>query len=303
MLSATDRSTRALWETVAVRHVYECPVRWADLDLLGHVNNVIYIDYLQEARIDMLLTHAPDSRANDLAEGVVVVAHDVQFLVPLTFRSHPVKVDTWVTEVKAATFTMAYEVYDETPEGRVVYLRAKSVLTPFVFAEERPRRISADEREVLTRFLGEDPLQVTPERTPARRVTGGHYPLRVRFSDVDAYGHVNNVKYFEYFQEGRIGYMANLWGGGEDYPQVSVVLAQMDVEYVRPIMFRSQPYDVHSWVSKVGRSSFVVESEILDGDEVLSRARVVMVTFDPATQKAAPAPEIARQVLLRELEA
>ena len=32
----------------------------------------------------------------------------------------------------------------------------------------------------------------------------GHYPLHVRFSDVDVYGHVNNVKYFEYFQEARI---------------------------------------------------------------------------------------------------
>ena len=40
------------------------------------------------------------------------------------------------------------------PDGeRRVYLRARSVLTPFVFAEERPRRVSAEEREVLERFL------------------------------------------------------------------------------------------------------------------------------------------------------
>ena len=41
-----------------VRHVYECPMRWADLDMLGHVNNVVYVDYLQEARVDMLRSHA-----------------------------------------------------------------------------------------------------------------------------------------------------------------------------------------------------------------------------------------------------
>ena len=90
-----------------MRHVYDCPVRWADLDLLGHVNNVTYVDYLQEARIDMLLTHAPDTRAIDLAEGVVVVRHEVRFVAPLTFRLHPVKIECWVTEVRAATFTMA----------------------------------------------------------------------------------------------------------------------------------------------------------------------------------------------------
>src|SRR5690606_34019700 len=131
------------------------------------------------ARIDMLLMHAPDTRAIDLAEGVVVVAHDVHYLHPLTFRPEPVMIDSWVTEIKAGTFTMAYEVYDETPEGRTVYLRAKSVLTPYVFTEERPRRISAAEREVLSTFLEEDPLPATPGRTPARRVSEGHYPLRV----------------------------------------------------------------------------------------------------------------------------
>ena len=56
-----------------MRHRYECPLRWADLDLLGHVNNVVYVDYLQEARVDMLRTHAPTRRADELAEGVVVV--------------------------------------------------------------------------------------------------------------------------------------------------------------------------------------------------------------------------------------
>ena len=54
-------------------------MRWADLDMLGHVNNVVYVDYLQEARVDMLRTHAPDSRADDLAEGVVVVRHEVTY--------------------------------------------------------------------------------------------------------------------------------------------------------------------------------------------------------------------------------
>ncbi|QIX26050.1 acyl-CoA thioesterase [Nocardioides sp. JQ2195] len=293
-----------------MRHVYECPVRWADLDLLGHVNNVTYVDYLQEARIDMLLTHAPDSRATDLAEGVVVVRHDVKYLRPLTFRSQPVMIDCWVSEIRAATFTMAYEVYDETPEGRVVYLRATSVLTPFVFAEERPRRISAAEKETLGRFLEASPLPSGPEASPARHNEVGHYPLRVRFSDVDIYGHVNNVKYFEFFQEARVAYMRRIWEeNSEETDDVSVVLAQMDVDYRVPILFRPEEYDVHSWVSHVGGSSFVIESEIRDpstgdaaaGGTLLSRARVVMVTFDAATQRAAPAPEAYRQSLRREL--
>jgi acyl-CoA thioester hydrolase len=83
-----------------------------------------------------------------------VVRHEVEFVAPLVFRFSPVRIETWVTQVRAATFTMAYEVLDELPDGdRRVYLRASSVLTPYVFSQERPRRITAEEREVLGRFL------------------------------------------------------------------------------------------------------------------------------------------------------
>jgi acyl-CoA thioester hydrolase len=143
-----------------VRHVYYCPLRWADMDSLGHVNNVTYVDYLQEARVDMFAVHAPDSRGEDLAEGVVVVRHEVEFAAPLVFRFEPVRIETWITEVKAASFTMAYEILDEAPDGsRKVYTRATSLLTPYVFSEERPRRIRPEEREVLERFLEPAPFE------------------------------------------------------------------------------------------------------------------------------------------------
>ena len=54
-----------------VRHTYECPMRWADLDVLGHVNNVVYVDYLQEARVDLFRANGAsriDDPADDLAE-------------------------------------------------------------------------------------------------------------------------------------------------------------------------------------------------------------------------------------------
>ena len=137
-----------------MRHVYDCPLRWADMDSLGHVNNVTYVDYLQEARVDMFAVHAPASGGEELAEGVVVVRHEVEFVAPLVFRFEPVRIETWITQIKVATFTMAYEIFDELPDGtRKVYTRATSVLTPFVFSQERPRRLRPEEREVLERFL------------------------------------------------------------------------------------------------------------------------------------------------------
>ena len=124
------------------------------MDSLGHVNDAVYVDYLQEARVDMLRVHAPAQGGEQLAVGVVVVRHEVEFVHPLVFRPEPVRIESWVSQIRAATFTMTYEILDELPDGaRRVYLRASSLLTPYLFAEERPRRISEQERAVLKRFL------------------------------------------------------------------------------------------------------------------------------------------------------
>ncbi|WP_248582538.1 thioesterase family protein [Nocardioides sp. InS609-2] len=273
-----------------MRHVYECPMRWADLDLLGHVNNVVYVDYLQEARVDMIRKHVPASRPEgaELTEGVVVVRHEVSYLAPLTFRFRPIRIECWVTELRAASFTMGYEVFDEDDAGRrTTYLRATTVLTPYVFATGRPRRISETEREILTRFL--EPTEKRPrvKLDPPPEDTRAHFPLYVRFSDVDVYGHVNNVKYFEYFQESRIQMLSGLTPGlGHEHETLGVVVAQTDVDYRVPILFREEPYDVWAHVSHVGNKSFTIESEIRDGDTLLSRARVVVVVFDAQTQRS-----------------
>jgi acyl-CoA thioester hydrolase len=271
-----------------VRHTYRCPLRWADLDLLGHVNNVVYVDYLQEARVDMLRTHGPAARTGDLAEGVVVVRHEVSYLAPLAFGFEPVTIESWVTEIRAASFTLAYEIFHERDGERRVYVRAKTVLTPYVFANERPRRLTQVERETLTAFLEPDDPAPRVPLASTRPEVAAHAPVQVRFSDVDVYGHVNNVKYFEYLQEARIQLTAELWRGLDP---ISLVVAQTDVDYRVPILFRPEPYDAWSWASRVGQRSVTIESLILDDQTVLARARVAIVFFDPRTERSVAPPE------------
>ena len=259
-------------------------MRWADMDLLGHINNVVYVDYLQEARVDMLRTHGPEAATGELPGGTVVVRHEVTYVSPLRFGFRPVSIESWVTQVRAASFTVAYEVFHEDADGvRDVYLRAKTVLTPYVFTTEQPRRLTEAERTTLALFL--EPEAVAPRSPfPATHPdTALHYPVHVRFSDVDVYKHVNNVKYFEYFQEARISGIATMWDGLDQTP---LVVAQTDVDYRVPILFRPEPYDAWTWVSRVGQRSATIDSVICDGDTTLSRARVTIVFFDQATQRS-----------------
>ena len=121
------------------------------------------------------------------------------------------------------------------------------------------------------------------------------YDCRVRFSDVDAYGHVNNVKYFEYYQEARLAFLSSLGSGEGDF---ELVVARVEVDYKRPILFRTEPYTVDTWVIRVGGSSFTLGSEFRDGAEVLSRAETVLVTFDSQGQTSRALREVERERLL-----
>ncbi|HEY1135664.1 MAG TPA: thioesterase family protein [Nocardioides sp.] len=285
-----------------MRHLYACQIRWADLDMLGHVNNVTYVDYIQEARADMFRTHAPD-RKDALVEGALIIRNSVTYAAPLGLRDS-VAIEIWVTEIRAASFTVAYEVFDIDEAGeRVVFLRASSVTAPFVFADGRPRRLTEAEVEVLEKFLEPEatapPVRFTtpaPERTHL-------WEANVRFTDVDAYQHVNNVTYFEYFQEARISAFRRMFAEVAPDEGLSVVVAQMDVDYKRPIAMRQEPYDVRSWISRVGGSSYDVCAEIVDGGTVLARSRATLVTFDAATQRAAQPSDAYRKVLLEHLVA
>jgi acyl-CoA thioester hydrolase len=144
-----------------LKHIYRCPLRWSDMDAFGHVNNVTFLRYLEEARIDFLFRIAPGEGRRAFSEGSVVARHEVDYLRPLVHRHEPVTVESWVTRLSAASFTIAYEVKDED----MLYVRASTVVVPYVLAEGRPRRISAEEREFLRPYV-ESPAEAEERERP-----------------------------------------------------------------------------------------------------------------------------------------
>ncbi|RCV53830.1 acyl-CoA thioesterase [Marinitenerispora sediminis] len=129
------------------RHVHLAQVRFADLDPLNHVNNVRMLTYLEDARVAFLRWDVDPEGAR--FGGLVVARHEVDYVRPLQLRREPVRVETWVTEVKNASFTLAYEIRDD----RRLYLRATSVLVGFDPETQRVRRLDDAEREHLAGYL------------------------------------------------------------------------------------------------------------------------------------------------------
>jgi acyl-CoA thioester hydrolase len=125
------------------------------------------------------------------------------------------------------------------------------------------------------------------------------YACQVRFSDVDVYGHVNNVKYFEYYQEARIAFLVEL-GHGHVLTESNLrqVVARIDVDYRRPLLFRPEPYAVETSVTRVGTSSYDLSCRIVDETgAVYSSAEVRLVAFDTSTGRSRPLNDDERERL------
>ncbi|GAA3008845.1 thioesterase family protein [Streptosporangium longisporum] len=129
------------------RHVFSRAVRFADIDSLGHVNNVRFLDYLEDARLAMFHID-PHHEGIAPFRGLVVARHEIDYRRPLTFRLDPVRVESWVTEIRPVRFTLAYEIRDDEE----VFVRAGSVLVAYDVEQASPRRLNQDELAYLRRF-------------------------------------------------------------------------------------------------------------------------------------------------------
>jgi acyl-CoA thioester hydrolase len=111
---------------------------------------------------------------------------------------------------------------------------------------------------------------------PQRYVTD----VRVRYSDLDAQGHVNNARVLTLLEEARVDWLyADAPRHGADQLVRALVVASLDIQYRRPIQF-GPPARVSLGVSAVGGASFTVDYVVTSDGEVVATARTVLVAVE-----------------------
>lgn len=92
----------------------ELPVRFRDLDAVGHVNNAVYATYLEQARLEFVTAVLGDPM---LDRGMVVASLGIDFYREVTDDADAVEVAVGVGDVGETSFDLGYEV---RCEGAVV---------------------------------------------------------------------------------------------------------------------------------------------------------------------------------------
>jgi acyl-CoA thioester hydrolase len=91
-------------------YFYPHTVQPAEIDELGHANNVAYIAWLQAAAVAHSAARGwPPERYRALGQGWVVRAHAIEYRQP-AFVGDRVVVETWVTTMKKVTSLRRYRV-------------------------------------------------------------------------------------------------------------------------------------------------------------------------------------------------
>ena len=129
------------------------PMRWSDMDAYQHINNVAFLGYFEMARVNLFFEHPTHDAQTGMRRGLVVHSHDVQSRRSVVYDAEPLEIQVWISAVRSASFRCHYELFDH---GRLA-VTGSTVLVPFDFALERPRRITPQEKEFLARYT-EEPL-------------------------------------------------------------------------------------------------------------------------------------------------
>lgn len=103
----------------------------------------------------------------------------------------------------------------------------------------------------------------------------------MRWSDMDAYRHINNSAYLAYLEQARIAMFFFRYEGFSD----GTVIARHEIDYVQPIVYHPEPLRLELWIDRVGGARFTVRYEVYDGDRLAARAATMCVTFDFATDR------------------
>lgn len=124
--------------------------------------------------------------------------------------------------------------------------------------------------------------------------------LEQRYADLDTLGHVNNVAFLTYLQEGRLKLFVQLLRGSFT-PRYVVV--RNEIDYVRTLNFSLEPLQMDLWIDTIGSSSFTIASEIFDADgQVAARAKSVLVHLNEDGTASQPLPDDVRVLLAHGLD-
>lgn len=125
----------------------------------------------------------------------------------------------------------------------------------------------------------------------------------VRWSDTDKNDHVNNGKYFDYFEEARTtwAYENTVLMTWAKENSIQLVITKQTCKYILPLKHPNK-IQVTQYIAKIGTASMEFEYEIciLGSDQVITKAKAKLACYNAKTGRLQKIPTQLKQLILEE---
>ena len=126
-------------------HVERIPVRWGDMDAMGHVNNTVYFRYMEQARIGWFDALVPEEAAWK-STALVIANASCNFKRPINYPG-TVEVKLYVGEPGGSSVPTYYEL--RVDEENTVYADGEATVVFIDMRSQKPIRIPDEIRDLL----------------------------------------------------------------------------------------------------------------------------------------------------------
>ena len=122
------------------------PVQWADLDALGHVNHARIVTWMETARMSLFLKLGLEAVGRP-TQGPILAHLSVDYLSPVHYPGTVLSC-TGIERIGRSSFTMCYEVLDESAPSRMI-ARGSTVIVMYNYETQTKVVISESMRNAL----------------------------------------------------------------------------------------------------------------------------------------------------------
>jgi acyl-CoA thioester hydrolase len=132
----------------AFRHSTPVQIRFNDMDAFGHINNAIYLTYLEEARIKFLddLIHWDYEKSK---QAIIMARVEIDFKIPGHFKDE-LFILTRCSHVGTKSFTLDYEIVKNVSGEKIVIASATTVVVMFNYEMKKTIEVPVEWREALS---------------------------------------------------------------------------------------------------------------------------------------------------------
>ena len=139
-------------------------LRWGEQDSYGHINNVSYARYLEEARVRVFWRGSAREQTGmerhfrgDTPDGLkmLVASQHIEFLRVLEYSDQPITVELWIGKLGGSTLEIHYEIIDGSIPERTVVARAVTVAAVVDGTTLRPMRLTPEGRAAVEPWCDE----------------------------------------------------------------------------------------------------------------------------------------------------